>query len=139
MCFDAICSAATGVIVYEIGTEINSEQAGTFAGWLWALSPYVAILPYILWDIALSALLGGLALLLTLRLASAASRRLVDWLEWGAIWVWLPSQSSPAHSAADFSHTALGSRKEMETGLRSGWLYRFVDHSLDYSELRRLP
>jgi hypothetical protein len=86
MCFDAICSAATGVIVYEIGTEINSEQAGTFAGWLWALSPYVAILPYILWDIALSALLGGLALLLTLRLASAASRRLVDWLEWGAIW-----------------------------------------------------
>ena len=95
MCFNAICSAATGVIVYEIGTEIHSEQAGTFAGWMWALSPYVAILPYILWDTALSALLGGLALLLTLRLASAGSRRLVDWLVCGAIWG-VAAQVNPA-------------------------------------------
>jgi len=45
MCFNAICSAATGVIVYEIGKEIHSEQAGTFAGWLWALRRDLAVHP----------------------------------------------------------------------------------------------
>jgi hypothetical protein len=95
MCFNAICSAAIGVIVYKIGTEIHSDQAGTFAGWLWALSPYVAILPYILWDTALSALLGGLALLLILRLASAGSRRLVDWAYAEQFGGWLPKSIQP--------------------------------------------
>ena len=84
MCFNSICSAGTGVIVYQIGKEIHSEQAGVFAGWMWALSPYVAILPYILWDTALSALVGGLALLLTMRLTS--STKVADWSVCGATW-----------------------------------------------------
>ena len=89
MCFNAIASAATGVIVFKIGKEIHSENGGVFAGWMWALSPYVAILPYILWDTALSALLGAGALLLTMRLASSSrtsSSRTWLWGAGGATW-----------------------------------------------------
>ncbi len=84
MCFNATCSAATGIIVYEIGKAIRSERAGLFAGWMWALSPYVAILPYVLWDTALSALLFSGALLLTTRLG--ASSALTPWIVCGATW-----------------------------------------------------
>lgn len=84
MCFNAVCSAATGVIVFEIGKDIHGEKAGLFAGWLWALSPYIAILPYILWETCLSALLFSGALWLTMRLGT--SSRLSDWARCGAIW-----------------------------------------------------
>ena len=84
MCFNAICSAATGIIVYEIGKDIYGEKSGLFAGWMWAASPYIAILPYILWDTALSALLFSAALLLTMRLGE--SSRLADWTGCGATW-----------------------------------------------------
>lgn len=84
MCFNAVCSAATGIIVYEIGKDIHSEKAGLCAGWMWALSPYIAILPYILWDTALSALLCSGALLLTMRLGTSST--LADWTRCGALW-----------------------------------------------------
>jgi Dolichyl-phosphate-mannose-protein mannosyltransferase len=84
MCFNAVCSAATGIVVYEIGKDIHGEKAGLCAGWMWALSPYIAILPYILGDTALSALLFSGALLLTLRLGT--SSKLADWARCGAIW-----------------------------------------------------
>jgi hypothetical protein len=84
MCFNAVCSAATGVIVYEIGKDIHGETAGLGAGWMWALSPYIAILPYILWDTALSALLFSGALLLTTRLGTSSTH--ADWARCGAIW-----------------------------------------------------
>jgi Dolichyl-phosphate-mannose-protein mannosyltransferase len=83
MCFNAVCSAATGIIVYEIGKDIHGEKAGLCAGWMWALSPYIAILPYILWDTALSALLFSGALLLTMRLGTS---KLGDWIVCGATW-----------------------------------------------------
>jgi hypothetical protein len=47
MVFNSVCSAATGAIVYEMGKEIHSEKAGLFAGWMWAFSPPMAILPFI--------------------------------------------------------------------------------------------
>lgn len=84
MCFNAICSAATGVIVYELGKAIHSERAGLFASWMWVLSPYVAILPYILWDTALSALLFSGALLLTIRLGPSST--VASWIVCGATW-----------------------------------------------------
>ncbi len=84
MFFNAICSAATGIVVYEIGKVIHSERAGLSAGWMWTLSPYVAILPYVLWDTALSALLLSGALLLTMRLGGSSP--LADWIVCGATW-----------------------------------------------------
>jgi hypothetical protein len=84
MWFNAMASAATGVIVYKLGKEIHSENGGVFAGWMWALSPYVAILPYILWDTALSALLGAAVLLLTMRLGASSQTSSTKTGRWGA-------------------------------------------------------
>ena len=83
MVFNSFCSAATGVAVYEIGKEIHSEKAGLFAGWIWALSPYISILPFLPWDTCLSALLLSTALLLTLRLRSD---KLTNWVVCGVTW-----------------------------------------------------
>ncbi|MDP9159632.1 MAG: glycosyltransferase family 39 protein [Acidobacteriota bacterium] len=83
MVFNAVCSAATGVIVYQIGKEIHSDKAGLFAGWLWAFSPPTAILPFIPWDTSLSALILSAALLMVLRLQSGKSD---GWTACGATW-----------------------------------------------------
>jgi hypothetical protein len=50
---------------------------------MWALSPYIAILPFIPWDTSLSALVLGAALLQTLRLRSGNSER---WAACGVTW-----------------------------------------------------
>jgi hypothetical protein len=120
--------------------EIHSKQTGIFAGWLWALSPYTAILPYIRWDTALSAMLGRLALLLTLRLALAASRKLVDWLVCGAIWG-VAAQVNPAllSRLPILAILLLDRGRKWRQVFVMAACYNFVDHSLDYSELRRLP
>jgi hypothetical protein len=83
MAFNSVCSAATGAVVYEMGKEIHSKQAGLIAGWMWAFSLPLAILPFIPWDTSLSALALSTALLLTLRLQSGKSE---NWAACGAIW-----------------------------------------------------
>jgi len=80
---NSVCSAATGIVVYEIGKELHSEKAGLLAGWIWAFSPAIAILPFIQWDTSLSALVSGAALLQTLRLSSRKSE---GWIRCGAMW-----------------------------------------------------
>jgi hypothetical protein len=83
MVFNSVCSAATGVVAYEIGKGVHSEKAGLFAGWMWVFSPPIAILPFIPWDTSLSALVFSAALLLTLKLQSDD---LVRWVACGATW-----------------------------------------------------
>src|ERR1700722_5987252 len=83
MVFNSLCSAATGVVVYAIATEFYSERAGVFSGWMWALSPPLAIMPFIPWDTSLSALVLAEAMLLTLRLRMGESK---GWATCGAIW-----------------------------------------------------
>jgi hypothetical protein len=83
MVFNSVCSAAAGAIAYKMGQEIHSERAGLFAGWMWALSPPMAMLPFILWDTSLSALVLSTALLVTLRLQSGGFARLAAC---GATW-----------------------------------------------------
>lgn len=68
MIFNAICSALTGWVVYLIARRAVDERAGLIAGWLWALSPYVMLMPFLLWDTSLSALLLGYGFLRTLEL-----------------------------------------------------------------------
>ncbi len=94
--FNAICSAATGVVVYLIARELAGEKAGRIAGWFWALSPYLAILPFILWDTSLSALILAIALLQTLRLQSGASNQwAVCGLTWGVAALVNPALAAP--------------------------------------------
>jgi hypothetical protein len=80
---NSACSAATGIVVYQIGKEVYNERAGWFAGWIWTFSPTIAILPFIQWDTSLSALALSMAVWLTLRLASRKSN---GWAECGASW-----------------------------------------------------
>jgi hypothetical protein len=81
--FNAVCSALTGVVVYLLAKQLASEKAATIAGWLWELSPSVAMMPFILWDTSLSALALSLALLQTLRLMAGESR---SWGICGGSW-----------------------------------------------------
>jgi hypothetical protein len=83
MIFNAICSALTGWVVYRIARFVVNERAGLIAGWLWALSPYVMLMPFILWDTSLSALVLGYAFLRTLDLNNGRAR---DWMLCGATW-----------------------------------------------------
>ncbi len=83
MIFNAICSALTGWVVYRIARFVVNERAGLIAGWLWALSPYVMLMPFILWDTSLSALVLGYAFLRTLELNNGRAR---DWMLCGATW-----------------------------------------------------
>jgi hypothetical protein len=82
MLFNIACSALTGVICYRIGQRCFGERAGQIAGWAWALCPYIAMMPYILWDSCLAALLLAYAPLLTLRLDESRKK----WLGCGMIW-----------------------------------------------------
>ena len=83
LAFNALCSAATGVVVYQLGKEAHSEKAGCCAGWMWAVSPNLVIFPLIVWDTSLSALFLASATLLTLRLRSAKA---IAWAVCGALW-----------------------------------------------------
>jgi hypothetical protein len=134
MVFNAVCSAAAGVIAYEIGKEVYSEKAGLFAGWMWAFSSYVAVLPFLLWDTSLSALLLGSALLLTLRLYSGKG----DWTACGNLGSCRACQSGTACALAG-SGTVAAEAREVETGLHHVHLYSYHDSSMDRSELCRLP
>ena len=81
--FNALCSAATGAVIYELGKEAHSEKAGWCAAWMWAFSPSIVIFPLLLWETSLSALLLATATLLTIRLQSAKT---TAWALCGALW-----------------------------------------------------
>ena len=83
MVFNSVCGALTGLFVYEIGKLVCSEKAGFFAGLMWAFSPYLAVLPCLLWDTSLSALSLSAALWLTLKLQS---EKAAPWIGCGALW-----------------------------------------------------
>lgn len=68
MIFNALCSALTAWVVYRIAMRTINQRAALIAGWLWALSPYVMLMPFLLWDTSLSALLLAYAFLRTLEL-----------------------------------------------------------------------
>lgn len=80
---NVLFSAATAVVVYLIGREIANERAGLLAGSLWAISPYAAMMPMLLWDTSLCALAFSYAFLRTLRLGSTTPSWMFCGLFWG--------------------------------------------------------
>jgi len=82
MIFNAVCSALIGVICYRIGKLCFDETSGLIAGWAWTLSPYVALMPFLLVESCLSALLLSYALLCTLTLDESRLR----WAYCGGVW-----------------------------------------------------
>ncbi len=81
---NSVFSAATALIVYRIG-KLQFDEATGFAGaWIWALCPYLTILPYLVWDTCLSALVLSCCILLTIRAESFGSRFI--WMSAGVAW-----------------------------------------------------
>ncbi len=74
---NALCSAWTAVLTYDLGKKLLSGTAGLFAGWGWALSGYIAVVSLLLWETTISGLLLTAAILLTLTRQN--SRRLAIW------------------------------------------------------------
>lgn len=77
-------SSLTAVVVLKLGREHFGETAGLTAGWAWALSPPLLIMPWIRWETCLSALVMSFAFLRTLRLNEQS--RSQQWIICGCIW-----------------------------------------------------
>jgi 4-amino-4-deoxy-L-arabinose transferase-like glycosyltransferase len=78
---NTVVSSLTAVVIYKLGRECLTEEVGLIAAWAWALSPLGVLMPLLLLDISLSALMLALGLLVLLR---ANSPR--QWAWAGALW-----------------------------------------------------
>lgn len=81
---NALFSAVTAVFIFRIGLKTFGATAGSIAAWAWALSPYAALLDWLIWETSLSALLMTYAFWRTLLLQESSSWR--DWIYTGACW-----------------------------------------------------
>lgn len=81
---NALFSSLAAIVIYLIGSRVFDRATGLLAGWAWACSPYVALLPGLIWETSLSALLMSYSLWRILVLED--SRRLWDWICAGLSW-----------------------------------------------------
>lgn len=81
---NVIFGSLTAAVVLRLGKKSFGPLAGVIAGWAWAISPPVIVMPWYVWETSLSALVMSLALLQTLHLDELAPLR--DWIFCGCIW-----------------------------------------------------
>lgn len=68
-------SSLTAVAIYKLGKACFGSSIGLFASWTWAISPLAVIMPLLLWDSCLSALLLPGIFLLILQLQNTDRTR----------------------------------------------------------------
>ena len=78
---NAVFASLTAIVIYQLGREYLGETVGLLAAWAWALSPLGVLMPLLLWDTSLSALVLTVAILVLLR-----ARGLRQWIAAGALW-----------------------------------------------------
>ena len=78
---NCIFSSVTSLLIYRLGQEYLTEQTGLIAAWAFALSPVVVLMPLLLWDTSLSAMMFSLSFLVLLRATSVRG-----WAGAGALW-----------------------------------------------------
>jgi len=76
-----VVSSLTAVVIYRLGSECLTEEVGLIAAWVWTLSPLAVLMPLLLLDTSLSALMLVLGLLVLLRANSAQ-----QWAGAGVLW-----------------------------------------------------
>ncbi len=81
---NVLFSSLTAVVILQLGREQFGETVGLLAGWAWAISPAIVVMPWLPWETCLSALVMSYAFLRTLRLK--ASSPLAAWGFSGCIW-----------------------------------------------------
>jgi Dolichyl-phosphate-mannose-protein mannosyltransferase len=80
-----IFSTLACIPIFYIGQRLGGRAVASLAAWLWVLLPSAIMIPFEwVWDTSLSAFL--VALLLYLTLAGSDSRKVQDWLAYGAWW-----------------------------------------------------
>jgi hypothetical protein len=63
MALNAIFPSLTALVACKLGSLVFNRTTGLAAGWVWALTPMGARLPFLIWDTCLSALMLSWALL----------------------------------------------------------------------------
>jgi len=81
MALNAIFSSLTALVACKLGSLVFNRTTGLAAGWVWALTPMGALLPFLIWDTCLSALMLSWALLTWV---TANSTR--GWVRSGIVW-----------------------------------------------------
>ena len=81
MALNAIFSSLTALVAYKLGDLIFNRATGLTAGWAWALGPMGALLPFLIWDTCLSALILSWAILTWVTANSTGG-----WVRSGIIW-----------------------------------------------------
>jgi hypothetical protein len=77
-------ASLTALVIRQLGREHFGEIAGDAAAWVWAISPPLSIMPWLLWETCLSALVMSFAFLRSLRLNRHS--RLREWVVCGCLW-----------------------------------------------------
>ena len=81
---NVLFASLTALVIRQLGREHFGETSGDLAAWVWAVSPPLLIMPWLLWDTCLSALAMSFAFLLLLRLNQHSHVRM--WALCGCIW-----------------------------------------------------
>jgi Dolichyl-phosphate-mannose-protein mannosyltransferase len=81
---NVLFASLTVLVIRQLGHENFGEEAGDIAAWVWAVSPPLLIMPWLLWETCISGLLMSFALLRLLRLNERS--RLRGWMFCGCIW-----------------------------------------------------
>ena len=80
---NAVFAALAALVVFSLGEKMFGQTAGAAAAWLWATCVPSAVVPLLVWDTSLSALVLAIGILLTLTLERGASD-----FRWGATGFW---------------------------------------------------
>jgi hypothetical protein len=81
---NVLFASLTALVIRQLGREHLGETAGNLAAWAWAVSPPLLIMPWLLWETCLSALVMSFAFLRLLRLNQHS--RIREWVLCGFIW-----------------------------------------------------
>lgn len=81
---NVVFASLTALVIRQLGREHLGEISGDVAAWIWAVSPPLLIMPWLLWETSLSGLAMSVALLHLLRLDQHS--RLRKWVVCGVIW-----------------------------------------------------
>lgn len=84
MFLNAVFGALTVFAIYRIGERFFDTTTAAVASWLWAVSLSGAVMPLLVWDTCLSALLFSLGFLMTLSLLTSTSY--LRWATVGLFW-----------------------------------------------------
>jgi hypothetical protein len=94
---NVLFSALTSLVIYAIGKRMFGVNGGATAGWLWTFCLPDAVMPLLIWDTCLSALLLSTGFLVSLPLQTSKSYRQWGWvgLFWGVTCLVNPALISP--------------------------------------------